>query len=102
MKCSDEELGKLTITLIEDYGDLFTFNQLISDLCLLLDRADCFEKEPRTLYEGGYRLSQPDSDKVQKIVWEMMWNRQLMLDLYNDEYRYSPDKVSFRLIKVKK
>lgn len=101
VKCSDEQLKEILVSLINNYSDLFSFKQLINDLCYTLDEADYFEKEPNTVYEGGYKLSQINSDKVQKMVWEMIWDRRLMLDLYNDECRYSSDRVSFRLIKVK-
>lgn len=101
VKCSDGKLKGIVVSLINNYNDLFSFEQLMSDLCYTLDSKDCFVKEPNTIYKGGYKLSQIDSDKIQKMVWEMIWDRQLMLDLYNDEYRYSSDRVSFRLIKVK-
>jgi len=102
IKCSIEELQGIVESVIENkMSDLFSFRQLSDRMCVVLNEKDMLNKEPDTRYEGGYELSSLDIDLVQKIVWGMIWDRKLMLDLYNDEYRYTSDRTSARLIKVK-
>ena len=102
VKCSPEELQKVVESVIENkMNDLFSFNNLVERVYAQLDELYLFEKEPNTIYEGGYKLSILDIDLVQKTVWNMIWDRKLMLDLHNDKYRYTPDRTSMRLIKVK-
>ncbi len=102
VKCNDEELQTVVESIIDNrVGDLFSFKELVDLVCAELDKLDHLNKQPDTRYDGGVKLNYIDIDKIQKIVWVLIWDRKLMLDLYNDEYRYSPDRTSSRLIKVK-
>ncbi|MFI3258462.1 MAG: hypothetical protein R3Y16_00015 [Rikenellaceae bacterium] len=102
VKCSDEELQAVVESIIENrVGDLFSFKQLVDLVCTELDKLNHLNKQANTRYEGGVKLNHIDIDKIQKIVWTLIWDRKLMLDLYNDEYRYTPDRTSMRLIKMK-
>jgi hypothetical protein len=73
---------------------------IIKDVCKKLDTLNLFEKEKNTVYEGGIKLSIADSDKLQSIVWNQIWEHHLVMDLLNDPYDYTQDRETIRLIKT--
>ncbi len=101
IKCTDEELKEIVLGAIGKYESIFSFKQLVADICSEIASRELFQMDHGIRYEGGFRLSPIDADKVHTIVWDMIWDRKLMLDLYNDEHRYTSDRSSARLIKVK-
>ena len=101
VKCSDDELKEIVISCIANYDGVFSFKQLCETVCKKLDEQDFLEKEKNTEYRGGVGLQQSMTDKIQQYTWEQIWDKKLMIDLLNDEYRYTPDRTSIRLIKLK-
>jgi predicted ATPase len=50
--------------------------------------------------KGGIKLSIADSDKLQSIVWNQIWEHHLVIDLLKNPYDYTQDRDSIRLIKT--
>ena len=101
IKCNDNELKEVVLSCMDSFEDIFSFKQLCDTICHKLDENGWLEKEEHVEYQGGFKLSPTVTDKIQQFTWEQIWNKKLMIDLLNDEYRYTPDRSSIRLLKVK-
>lgn len=101
IKCNDSELKEIVLSCIDSYENIFSFKQLCDIVCQKLDKDDLLIKEKNTVYQGGFKLAFAVTDKIQLFVWEQIWDRKIIIDLLNDEYRYTPDRNSVRLIKLK-
>lgn len=100
LTCDDLQFKEIVLSIIHDYERIFSFRQLSKDVCRKLDTLNFFEKEKNTVYEGGIKLRPADSDKLQSIVWNQIWEHHLMIDLLNDPYDYTSDRESIRLIQT--
>ena len=58
-----------------------------------------FIKEPNTNYQNELKLEEKAIKAILYLVWEMIWNKQLMIYLYRDDYRLTREG-EFTLIKV--
>ncbi len=101
LKCTAEELNMIVLDTIGKYERKFSFKQLLDAICHEVAKRELFQTENGVRYEDGYRLSPIDIDKVNKIVWDMIWDRKLMLELCNGDDGYTTSITSARLIKVK-
>ena len=101
IKCNDDKLKEIVLSCIGSYENIFSLKQLCNSVCHKLEKDDLLNKEKNVEYQGGFKLGFSVTDKIQQFVWEQIWDRKIMVDLLNDEYRYTPDKNSIRLIKVK-
>lgn len=99
LNCTDEQLKEIVENVINDLSDIFSFKELLRVVCNKLQENRFFDMRPNVEYKGGIGLLPIDSDKVQRIVWNMIWDRRLMIDLYNDEYRCAETR-SLRLMKI--
>jgi hypothetical protein len=100
LTCDDLKFKEIVLSIFRDYERIFTFRKLSKDVCKKLDTLNLFEKEKNTEYEGGIKLGIADSDKLQSIVWNQIWEHHLVIDLLNDPYDYTQDQESIRLIKT--
>jgi len=100
VNCDDFKFKEIALYILDGYERMFTFKQLSEDVCRELDAKNNFDKDQDVIYEGGFKLNQNDSDRLQKIVWELIWEHKLMIDLLNDSYDYTPDRESVRLLKT--
>jgi hypothetical protein len=101
VKCDNEQMKEITLLCVNDFESMFSFKQLCNAVLLKLDKEDLLQKKENVVYQGGFELSSDTTDKIQQFIWEQIWDKKLMIDLLNDEYRYSPDRTSARLIKLK-
>ncbi len=102
VNCNYSQFKEVVLCIIDGYERLFTFKQLSNDVCRVLDNRNYFDKERDVIYEGGFKLNRDDSDMLQIIVWEQIWEHKFIIDLLNDNCDYSIDRESVRLLKVKR
>ena len=91
LKYKDEDLDKLIEVYMSDKGE-FSFTQLCNYVLSTADQQDMLEKEPNTSYSQILLTSQ-DNVRICRILWEHIWNKELM-QLFNnprDMYRNNGD-----------
>lgn len=93
IKCGETELKEYTLKLISNYDIGFTFNQLCSNLANVLDTKDLFKKELNTRYEGELLLNNKARMVIQRYIWELIWDKKLMIDLYVSKYRQNDHNI---------
>ena len=102
VNCNYFQIKEVALFVIDGYERLFTFKQLSDDVCQKLDERKCFDKEMGVICNGVFKFNRENSDTLQMIVWEQIWEHRLIIDLLNDSCDYSIDRESVRLLKVKR
>lgn len=88
LKCSELELKNIVYNSIDKLDESFSFKQLCSQIKSDAEAENLFEKENNTEY-SSILLNYRDRKTIQLVIWEMIWNRKLMIDLSIDENRSS-------------
>lgn len=101
LNCDNDKIREIASTLIEEKDSYFTFNELCVYFAQKAEEYDLFIKEPNTIYQGELKLEGNAINVILSLVWEMIWNKRLIIDLYRDEYR-STREGEYTLIKVDK
>lgn len=99
LNCDNDKIREIASTIIEEKDYCFTFNELCMSFARKAEEDNLFIKEPNTNYQNELKLDGEAIKTILYLVWEMIWNKQLMIDLYRDDYR-STREGEFTLIKV--
>ena len=99
LNCDNDKIREIVSTLIKEKNDCFTFNELCVSFARKAEEDSLFIKEPNTIYQGELKLDGNTINVILSLVWEMIWNKRLIIDLYRDEYR-STREGEYTLIKV--
>lgn len=99
LNCDNDKIREIASALIEEKDYCFTFNELCVLFARKAEEYDLFIKEPNTIYKGELKLDGNTINVILSLVWEMIWNKRLIIDLYRDDYR-STREGEFTLIKV--
>lgn len=91
LKCEESQIEKMVSEIIGTYNGVFTFNHLCQRVCDNADKQDLLKKESNTNY-SEIELDKNATILVHKIVWEKIWSHEIVLDLINDEYDYTPGR----------
>lgn len=83
LKYEDEDLNKLIEIYMSDNGE-FSFTQLCNYVLSTADQQDMLKKEPNTSY-SQILLTRNDIIRICKILWEHIWNKQL-IQLFNNPH----------------
>ena len=98
ISCDNSKLKEFAHELICGLNDSFTFNQLCARLSHMLDKQNLFHKKSNTTYQGDLHINPSARKVLLQYIWELIWNRRLMIDLYVSKYRQ--DNSSFYLLKT--
>ena len=79
----DEDLNNL-IEAFMGNNEEFTFTQLYNYILSVADQQDMLKKEPNTSY-SQILLTQQDTTRLCKILWEHIWNKEL-IQLFNNPH----------------
>ena len=94
VKCKQEDLQEIVNHVIDECEDHFSFNDLLNQIKTKVE----FEKEPNIEY-GTIDFNGMDIDFINRITWEQIWDKKLMIDLtVKKPYR---DPEIFHFIKIK-
>ncbi len=99
LKCDNGKIREIASILIEEKDGCFTFNELCVSFARKAEEYNLFMKEPNTIYQDELKLEGEVIKTILLLVWEMIWNKKLMIDLYRDEYR-STREGEYTLVKV--
>lgn len=99
LNCDNDKIREIVSTLIKEKNDCFTFNELCVSFARKAEEYNLFIKEPNTIYQDELKLEGEAIKTILHLVWEMIWNKKLMIDLYRDEYR-STREGEYTLIKI--
>lgn len=99
LNCDNYKVREIALDLIKNKDYCFTFNELCVSFARKAEEYDLFIKEPNTIYQDELKLDGKTISVILSLVWEMIWNKLLMIDLYRDDYR-STREGEFSLIKV--
>ena len=94
---SNEELGKVVKTFIDNVNSKFSFSELCD---YVLERAaieDKFKREPYTRYTDIV-LTEQDEHRLSVILWRMIWDQVLVIEFRSGNMRQSND-VMFGVVK---
>ncbi len=100
LNCTKEEIKSLTKEIVHKLNGRFSFSQLVKVFTLVADERGLFDKSPNTIYQGGFEPSKQNIETINLAVWEMIWDRQLVIALYEDS-NISSNLGSTALINVK-
>lgn len=99
LNCDNDKIREIASILIEEKDGCFTFNELCMSFARKAEEDNLFIKEPNTNYQNELKLEGEAIKTILYLVWEMIWNKRLIIDLYRDEYR-STWEGEYTLIKV--
>lgn len=80
IECTTEEFKSLILSEIEQSENHFYFRDLvarINDKCK-------FKKEPNVTYSGSINFLETERDIINRIIWEQIWDKKLMIDFTNN------------------
>lgn len=86
LTCDKKKAEQIVDDMIAQFEDTFTFMELCNSVRLKANEEGLLDKEPNTRYEGEIELSFNEIEKINLIVWKMIWERQLMILLYKNPY----------------
>lgn len=87
LTCNKDKVKQIVNGLISQFDDTFSFTQLCSAVLIKAEEENLLNKEPGTQYQGSIELSLNDLDSINLIVWEMIWEKQIVIALYKNPYR---------------
>lgn len=94
LKCKTEDLRKIINQSIDECEDNFSFINLCNQIKPKVE----FEKEFNTEY-SAIDFNGLDLDFINGVIWEQIWDKELMIDLTNR--RPFRDHEIFHFIKIK-
>lgn len=74
--CTMEDFKSIILSEIEQSENNFSINDLITRIKYKCD----FKKEPNVIYAGSIYFLGTDLDFINKIIWEQIWDKKLMID----------------------
>ena len=83
LKYEDKDLNKLIEAFMVDSGE-FSFTQLCNYVLSVADQQGMLMKEPNTSY-SQILLTQKDTIRICRILWEHIWNKEL-IQLFNNPH----------------
>lgn len=93
LKCKTEDLRKIIYLSIDECENHFSFNDLLNQIIPKVE----FEKEQNTEY-SKIDFNGEDLDFINKVIWEQIWDKVLVIDLTNR--RSIRDQEIFHFIKI--
>lgn len=87
LTCDKNKVKQIVNALVSQFDDTFTFTQLSAAVLLKAEEENLLKKEPNTQYVGQIELSFYDLDLINLIVWEMIWEKEVVIVLYKNPYR---------------
>lgn len=97
LKYTEEELNDLIGAFITDRKE-FSYSQLCNYVLSVADQQDKLKKEPHTLY-SQILLTYPDTITICKLLWERIWNKELIQMFNNPQDIYNNGDTYFVAIK---
>lgn len=91
-----ERIKQELLDVISEMRDHFDVNQLINAFIRKAEEHDLFEKEDYTNY-NGIILNNHDTLLINKLIWELIWDKKLIINLINNDYMFNSRE--FNLIK---
>ena len=91
LKCTREEFRTKILAEIEKSEKHFSFNELCSRIRSLCE----FEKDNDTDYLDIIDFQRPDTDYINEIIWELIWNKKLMIDFTKRTQYNNTDMFNF-------
>nr|WP_321377904.1 hypothetical protein [uncultured Bacteroides sp.] len=98
LNCDKDKINELIDLIIFSFGDSFSFKSLCQDFKGKAEQENLFKKEANTEY-SNIELNSEAIISINKIIWDKIWNKELIIDLYADTYHQYPN--DFVLIKMK-
>lgn len=92
--CTTEDFKNLILSEIEQSEAHFSSPDLIARISRKCD----FQKEPNATYAGSIGFLGKDLDYINRIVWELIWDKKLMIDFTNN--RQNRNSEIFYFIKT--
>ena len=83
LKYENDDLNKLIETFMNNNGE-FSFTQLCNYILSIADQQNMLKKEPNTSY-SQILLTQLDTIRICRILWEHIWNKKL-IQLFNNSH----------------
>ena len=92
----DESQVKIMVSeVIETFSSVFTFRLLCERVKNKANEQDLFNKAPNTNYQE-IALDKNATLLIHNFVWKKIWDRELVIDLINDEYESSEKGIKLR------
>jgi len=86
-----EDFQRIILSEIEGSENHFDFNGLIARI-----RSKCeFKKEINTTYTGSLDFLGTELDFINKMIWEQIWNKKLMIDFTLNRPHRNPEMFYF-------
>jgi hypothetical protein len=82
LNCDKAEITSIVKEAMSHLGNRFSFSNLIMDFTSIANEKGLFDKKANVEYQGGIKLSNKDVETINVIVWELIWNRELVIALY--------------------
>lgn len=91
MNYSDEELKDLINIYFNEDG-YYSYKSLCAYILNKAKENNKLDKEPNTEY-SDIEISLFDADRITKILWNKIWNKEIYIDFYDNPYtsRYNND-----------
>lgn len=80
IECTTEDFKNLILSEIEQSENHFSSHDLIARISRKWD----FQKEPNVTYVGSIGFLGNDLDFINRIIWEQIWDKKLMIDITNN------------------
>lgn len=95
LKCDESQVEEIVSQIIDTYNSVFTFRQLCKRVTDKVDELDLFCKQPNTNYQE-IALDKNTTLLIHNFVWKKIWDRELVIDLINDEYESTEKCIKLR------
>lgn len=96
LKCNDNDLRSLVEDFIEKSDFDFTFNSMCQYIVGLAKQKNLFDKETNVEY-GEIELNGIDLKRINLLIWDMIWDRKIIIDFSKDSYQ---DINDYRFMKM--
>lgn len=89
--CTTVDFKNLILSEIEQSENHFSSHDLIARISRQCD----FQKEPNVTYAGSIGFLGNDLDIINRIIWELIWDKKLMIDFINNRQNHSSEIFYF-------